>query len=152
MWNDVKTEEDILRLMSAYGDFHDACMVSLAFRSGAFVDEDRAMHFGNADEHIVSVLFQRQGAPKAVELQFSGLRRLQLMGWQEDYVSCIFGAHLAFYDALLPGERVIAWSDNSDCDIAAAMRGSSDTYIIANALRWRVVEDAEAARLEMRER
>lgn len=45
-WQSAETQKDIEQLMSAYGDFHDACIVSLNFQSGAFVDDKSAMHFG----------------------------------------------------------------------------------------------------------
>lgn len=32
-WHDIKTQEDIDLLMSVYGNFHDACIVSLNFKS-----------------------------------------------------------------------------------------------------------------------
>lgn len=38
-WHDIKTQEDIDLLMSVYGDFHDACIVSLNYQSGVFVDD-----------------------------------------------------------------------------------------------------------------
>ena len=41
-WHPIKTQEDIEHLMSAYGDFHDSCIVSLDFQSGAYVDDDRS--------------------------------------------------------------------------------------------------------------
>ena len=99
--------------MSAYGDFHDACIVSLNFQSGAFVDDKSAMHFGGPEERVLSVVFQRQWEPKTIELQFIGLRQLHLIGWQDNYLCNILEAYLAFHDNLLPGKphRVIVWSD-----------------------------------------
>ena len=31
-WQSAETQKDIEQLMSAYGDFHDACIVSLNFQ------------------------------------------------------------------------------------------------------------------------
>lgn len=39
-WHNIETERDIEFLMSTYGGFHDACIVSLSFQNGAFVDDN----------------------------------------------------------------------------------------------------------------
>ena len=44
-WQSAETQKDIEQLMSAYGDFHDACIVSLNFQSGAFVDDKKRNAF-----------------------------------------------------------------------------------------------------------
>lgn len=145
-WYRVETQKDIEQLMSTYGDFHDACIVSLNFQSGAFVDDESAMHFGSPEDHVLSVVFQCQWEPKTVELQFIGLRQLHLVGWQDNYLCDILDAYLIFHDNLLPGEpnRVIVWSDNSCFDpakIGSTIQEPSDTYIVANALKWRIVKE-----------
>lgn len=145
-WHSVETQKDIERLMSTYGDFHDACIVSLNFQSGAFVDDENAMHFGGPKNRVLSVVFQCQWEPKTIELQFIGLRQLHLVGWQDNYLCDILEAYLSFCDNLLPGkpDRVIVWSDNSCFDtakIGSTIQEPADTYIVANALRWRIVKD-----------
>ena len=145
-WHPIKTQEDIKYLMFTYGDFHDSCIVSLNFQSGAYVDDDRSMYFGDAQACVLSVVFQRQWEPKTVELQFIGLRQLHLVGWQDNYLCEISEAYLSFHHGLLPGqpERVIVWSDNDSFDpaqIDGTIHEPADTYIIANELRWRMVDD-----------
>ena len=56
-WHNIATQDDIESLLSAYGDFHDACIVEAHFKSGTFVDEASAMHFGSANEYIEGVKF-----------------------------------------------------------------------------------------------
>ncbi|MBS5547517.1 MAG: hypothetical protein KHX49_16455, partial [Lachnospiraceae bacterium] len=51
-WHNIATQDDIESLLSAYGDFHDACIVEAHFKSGTFVDEASAMHFGSANESV----------------------------------------------------------------------------------------------------
>lgn len=62
-WYTVETQEDIDLLMSTVNDFHDACIVSLSFQSGAFVDDEMVMYYGDANERIISMIFQRQWEP-----------------------------------------------------------------------------------------
>ena len=145
-WHNVETEKDIEFLMSAYGGFHDSCIVSLSFQNGAFIDDNGAMHFGDAESKILSVIFQCQWKPKTIELQFSGLRQMHLAGWQENYVCLILDAYLAFHDNLLPGNpgRVIVWSDTNCFDVKKSdnsIHEPADTYVVANALRWRILDE-----------
>ena len=89
-WYSIRTQKDIEQLMSTYGDFHDACIISLNFQSGAFVDDENAMHFGSPEERVLAVVFQCQWEPKTIELQFIGLRQMHLVGWQDNYLCDIF--------------------------------------------------------------
>lgn len=141
-WKEVSSQRDIEELLGFYAGFHDSCIVSVNYRSGAFVDGDEVMHMGSSEGHELRILFHSQWGPE-IELCFLGLRQLHLTGWQDNYLNDIFGAHLAFYDGLLPGtpERVILWADNEDFkieNIHPAFHEPSDTYLAANALRWRI--------------
>lgn len=108
-WHCIKEQKDIDFLLDTYGYFHDSCIVSLNYQSGAFVDDESAMFFGDADDRRLSVIFQRQWKPKTIELQFSGLRQMHIVGWQNNYLCDILDAYLTFHDNLLPGKpsRVI---------------------------------------------
>lgn len=144
-WHNIETERDIEFLLSTYNGFHDTCIVSLSFQSGAFVDDEGAMHFGDAESRRLSVIFQGQWNPRTIELQFSGLRQMHLIGWQDNYACEILDAYLAFHDNLLSGNpgRVIVWSDTDWFDVAKidnSIHEPADTYIVANALRWRIVD------------
>ena len=70
--------------------FHDSCIVSANFQSGAFVDSEMSMHFGDALSHKLHVVFHRQWQPKAIELCFIGLRQFHLVGWQDIYQSITY--------------------------------------------------------------
>lgn len=144
-WRNVETQEDIDLLMSTYCDFHDACIVSVNFQSGAFVDDNRMMHFGGAEERVLSVVFHHQWKPKTIELQFCGLRQMHLVGWQDNYLCDIMSVYLAFHDNLLPGlpEKLIVWSDTDWFDVGKtdnSIHEPADTYIVANSLKWRTLD------------
>ena len=144
-WNEINSQNDIDRLFDIYGGFHDSCIVSMQYQSGTFVDAEMNMHYGTSSAHELLVVFNRQGTPKTLEMRFIGLRRLSLTGWQRNYSSDIFGAHLSFYNKPLPGEpgKAIVWASCEDFsiqDAGNAMREPPDTYIIAHALKWRIIE------------
>lgn len=145
-WHSIRTERDIEFLMSTYGGFHDSCIVSFSFQNGAFVDDKGAMHFGDAASRRLSVIFQSQWKPRTIELQFLGLRQMHFVGWQDNYCCDILDAYLSFHDNLLPGnpDRVLVWSDTDWFDVTKidnSIHEPADTYIVANALRWRIMDE-----------
>ena len=144
-WKEIVSQDDIDRLFILYGGFHDSCIVSASYKSGVFVDDNRSMHFGNSSKYELSVVFHSQWTPKILELCFTGVRQLHLTGWQDNYLCDIYEAHLSFYEGLLPGkpERVIVWANYSDFDVKEidnTIHEPSDTYIVANALKWRIID------------
>lgn len=145
-WHNVKTRDDIERLMSDYAGFHDSCIVSINFSSGAFIDDKRAMCFGKAADRVLSVVIQCQSTPKTIELNFVGLRQLHLIGWMDNYENLISGVYLAFHDKSLYNspDRVIVWADDSDFDVDR-INGTAceptETYIISDALKWRFINE-----------
>ena len=41
-WKEIVSQDDIDQLLALYGDFHDSCIASLSYKSGAFVDDGSA--------------------------------------------------------------------------------------------------------------
>ena len=103
-WKEIKSQQDIDELIDEYGGFHDGCLVSANFHSGAGVDDDLRMGFGDVDDYTLHVTFERQERPKTLELNFIGLRRCHLVGYETNYFSLLFDAFITFVDDLLPGE------------------------------------------------
>lgn len=145
-WHEVETEEDIKRLLEIYGGFHDACLVSLNYKSGAYVDAEQTMHFGLPEERELHVFFHRQWEPREVELCFTGLRKYCIAGWQNNYFCDMFDCYLAIHQDLIAGrdESLIVWADGANFspkdfverDILAEPVTS---YVIAENLRWRLL-------------
>lgn len=145
-WKEITSQDDIDALFSLYGGFHDSCIVSVRYQSGAFVDVEGTMHFGDLSERELVVTFHSQMRwPEVLEMCFVGLRQLHLTGWQDNYLCDIFDAHLSFHEGILPGEpsKVIIWADYDGFDINEidnTVHEPSDTYIIANGLKWRILK------------
>lgn len=142
-WNCVKNRDDIKELFDIYDAFHDSCIVSLAYKSGNFVDSSNVMCFGNSKDCVVYVTFQRQGEPRTMELCFLGVRRMNIVGVRENYSSEILGASLDFYTNMFSDYtgQVVAWSNNEDFNVDSITECENITYIIADSLKWRIVED-----------
>ena len=71
---------------------------------------------------------------------------MHIVGWQDNYTCDISDAYLAFHNHLLTErlEKVIIWADTDWFDIEKidnSITEPSDTYIVANELRWRVINE-----------
>ncbi|MDE7440205.1 MAG: hypothetical protein K2N23_06845 [Clostridia bacterium] len=147
-WKNVQNEKDIEELLNAYNGFHDSCIASLNFQSGTYVDNNYTMHFDGYKKYELHIIFNSQWYPKDLELCFNGLRRLNLVGVQDNYMNDICEASIKFYDKLLPSkyqvpERVIVWADCEDFDANAIdlqLGEPADTYVIAHTLKWRFID------------
>ncbi|MDE6558234.1 MAG: hypothetical protein K2K39_03900 [Clostridia bacterium] len=148
-WKEILNQNDIDELMDVYGGFHDACIVSLEYKSGLYVYSERIMHFDEPEKCEVLITFHSQWNEKPLELYFSGVRKMFVQGRMDNYENEIYDASIKFYDGLLPHkysmpERVIVWADSEDFDAETDATSSKDepcdTYVIANALKWRLVD------------
>jgi len=131
MWNEVLTSGDIDNLMELYGGFHDSCIKEMSYVSGACVNENDLSMFPINDERTLKVIFQRQERPVTVELEFSGLIKLNLTPNNEKSSCEIFESTLVIKDGCF------YWGDCGD------LNGKFDkykgTWICSEKLRWRTV-------------
>ena len=145
MWIEVNDDAAIDKLMNEFGGFHDSCIVSISYSSGAYVDENGAMGDGSADEHKISMIVHSQWA-NAVELCFSGVKKCGITGFRESYFCNLYDATLEFRTDLLGktrDDRLIVWADHSGFDPLTHTErypldnGYETTFIIAEKLKYR---------------
>jgi hypothetical protein len=130
-WTKVEIEEDIEKLLDAFGGFHDGCLREVHIWTGTFVNSDLMMACPvDLDTHI-RMLFQRQGKdPSAIELLFDQVVRFNLTPSAENYDSIIYDASLLFQENIIYWADTSGWTPNSD--------GRDEvTWIAAKALSWR---------------
>lgn len=78
MWENIRTNNEILKFMEKVCYFHDSCIKEISYISGAYVDENLSMHPLN-DRRILRVILQRQCEPYSmIEMEFQGLKYLKL--------------------------------------------------------------------------
>ncbi|MCM1043710.1 MAG: hypothetical protein NC350_05885 [Corallococcus sp.] len=149
-WIEILNQKDIDFPMNTYGNFHDTCIVSINFANGMYVDDKKNMHCKGWDKCKLNMLFHSQWNDRSLVLQFTGVRRLNLVGAQDNYSNELLDASVKFYDDLLPHKyqmptRVIVWADDENFDInkqkpESAVTEPANTYVIANSLRWRLID------------
>ena len=150
MWNEIKNEIDIENLMKEYSGFHDSCIVSINYRSGAFVDENGAMAKGELLDHSIEMILHSQ-CNKPIELRFTGVRKCNIVGFEDNYFCDIFGAYLNFHSDLLGrtrDDKLIVWADCYGLnpteyteETPISTNGNYSTYVIAEKLFWRITTD-----------
>ena len=148
MWNEIKNENDIESLLTLYGGFHDSCIVSVNYKSGAYVDDNGGMANGELLEHSVEIVLHSQWNTP-IELRFTGVRKYSVVGWQDNYFCDIFGVYLNFHTDLLGktrDDRLIVWADDSCFDPSVykeekliSDNSANCTYVIAEKMFWRLM-------------
>ncbi len=150
MWNEIVNEKDIEDLMKIYGGFHDSCIVSLNYQSGAYVDANGGMAEGLASDHRLNMILHSQWQ-KPIELRFTGVRKCSIVGWQDNYFCDIYNAHVGFHTNLLGktrDDRLIVWADYGDFDPVnyieeklISPNARNCTYVIAEKMFWRMMNE-----------
>ena len=133
MWNEINNDIEMLQFMDDMYSFHDSCIKEIRYISGAYVDSQLFMHPVN-DQRVLRVAIQRQfDENRMIELEFRGLKLLQLCPTDEKYTCEISDATLFIKDAY------IYWCDTGGLSMED-IEGYKGTLICASKLRWRSIE------------
>jgi len=133
MWNKINTERELQDFLELFGGFHDCCLKELRYISGAFVNRNLEMHPIN-DQRKLYVVFQRQCEDLAViEMEFTGLVKLNLCPNDESYTCEILDASMFFEDGK------IYWGD-SDW-FKEQREGYEGTWLCAENVSWRIADE-----------
>lgn len=134
MWNEVLDKNDLQCFMNEIGCFHDSCIKEMRYLSGAYVDDDLAMHPVN-DKRILNVIIQHQFEDLSmIEMQFVGLKCLKLFPINEEYTCEILDSTMLLKD------DCICWCDCGDIS-ENDFADYEGTFVCALKLRWRSIEN-----------
>ena len=139
MWREIRTEDELRQFLNSVYDFHDSCLKELKYISGAFVEDNLAMYPVN-DRRILRVIIQRQFEENPMlELEFDGLKFLNLVPVREDYTCEIHGSAMFLRDGLFYwyDDDCLTETDLERVDLNRFM----GTIVCASGLRWRPVEN-----------
>ena len=133
-WKSVITQSDADNLLEVFDGFHDGCLHELHSWTGYSVSNEFRMTCGIPNGLGVRILVQRQGDnPSAIELLFTGVRRLNLID-RENYDSIIYEATLLVCDGLIYWATVHDWTPESS-------KSEETTFVVAHQLSWRDASD-----------
>jgi len=133
MWKNINDEKDIDELLLKVNYFHDSCIRKISYVSGAYVDEDLAMHPVN-DDRVLTIVFDSQFKKcHSFELEFGKVNYMKLMPASDSYTCEILGATLVIKDGL------IYWADG-EVPVENIPESYNGTVICAEDLRWRIAK------------
>ena len=134
MWNEIISENDLNGFMKMHYGFHDSCIKELKYISGAYVKDNLSMYPVN-DQRILKIIIQRQFEnPSVIEMEFTGLKRLNLLPTDENYTCEILDT------TMILNKDCIYW-----CDCGGLSEDDLESYegtlICASKVRWRAVDE-----------
>lgn len=134
MWKEINTANDLSCFLDEMCFFHDSCIKEMKYLSGAYVEANLAMHPLN-DRRVLRVIIQRQFEDNSmIEMEFLGLKKLNLFPVSEKYTCEILDATMIMKD----GD--IYWCDCGDL-LESDLDNYNGTLICASALRWRTIDN-----------
>lgn len=138
-WHDVKTKDDAQLLLETYGWFHDAWITFVQYESGILPDSQGHLPWDDDSLRKATIVFQhdRSWKPSSIKLEFTGVQEFHINGYN-DY-DWIGEGNIWFFD------RAIVWADVEEDYIHTLkdLEGVGYNYIIADALRWKIVKPKE---------
>lgn len=133
IWNAVRSSDDVTELMESFGYFEKSCILSVAYKSGAYVGEV-SDHFIN-DDMTVSVVLQRKslGYVQSIELFFRDIKLLRLEPLGSNYESYLTDASVKCENG------IVTFTNWDDFDTINADAGV--LVIKAGSMMWRDISD-----------
>lgn len=156
MWHDINTDADIEALMKETGYFHDTVVVTANYTSGDHAVENGLVFAQGFDSHELSVIFDGDWI-KRLKLKFTGVRKFSFCGLDDLELPSLLECTLEFRTDLrgrTRDERLILWADApidpltyEDRALLSGQlsrttgRRKGTSYVIAEKLQWRYVEE-----------
>lgn len=132
MWQEIVSDSDLVNFMNEVCHFHDGCLKELHYISGAYVNDDLTMYPIN-DQRLLRVIIQRQYTNNStIELEFSGLKFLNLFPVDSTY-TCEIQKSVMFFK-----NDYIYWCDHEDF-LKLDLNDFEGTIICAKKMRWRSI-------------
>lgn len=131
-WNYIESEKDIDLLNKTTSFFHDSCIKEIHYISGAYVDDNFGMYPVNSKRTLKMIVQRQYKNNSVIEIEFIGLKQMNLVPTGEDYTCEIFGA------TTLLKNGYIYWCDDNVENIEEYQY----TRVIAEKMRWRSIENS----------
>ena len=133
MWTEIRTEQDIDSFMVQFNYFHDSCIKEIRYISGAYVDLDLSMHAVNDNRNLRMIIQRQDINPTTIELEFSGLLKLNLEPVGEQY-SCELLENTMFIE-----NELVYWGDSDG--FASKRDNYHGTWLCSKKAKWRIADE-----------
>lgn len=132
MWNELESEIELEVFLRRISCFHDSCLKSFSYVSGAYVSPDLSMYPLN-DKRTLNMIFQRQSEDVAgFELEFYGLRSFNFVPTDPRFTCEIEAAKMFFKDGYIHFE-------NDSCRVSEENGRVIVNSVCADGCRWREI-------------
>lgn len=132
MWKKINTEKELKDFLENVKFFHDSCIKELKYVSGAYVSEDLSMYPVNKLRSLRLIIQCQFEECPMIEMEFVGLKQLQLFPEDENYTCEILDATMFFKDSC------IYWCGCGDM-VMEDIDNYSGTLICASKFQWRKI-------------
>ncbi|MCL2861292.1 MAG: hypothetical protein FWE22_02660 [Firmicutes bacterium] len=136
-WYSITNQSDIDFLMERFGGFHDSVIISANYTNGCWLSDGSITM--DSEKEILSLIFKSQWVNPKLELKFIGIRRCNLIGYQDNYSSEILNCYLSFFD----GNIIFANTESFDPENPMSDKLIDEdmtTFAIADKLNWRFID------------
>lgn len=132
MWNEINNESDLNTFCESVGYFHDSCIKEMIYKSGAYVEKNLSMMPINRERKLNVVIQRQYNDPSVVELEFTGLVKMNLIPNPENKTCEMLGVTMEFRDGFIYFLDDFNFPDDD-------FEKYTGTLICAEKLRWRAV-------------
>ena len=138
-WLELKTQEDIEKLLKFYAYFEDTLLTKFTFESGNYVDPKELVSYEENKNNLI-IRFERLiNNPYAIELLFERTRRMNCIFpfWGKDNWSAEI-----MYAKIVHNDEFYYWTkwDGFDPYNKEHLNYNDFMMIEAYAIKWRIVE------------
>ena len=125
----IKSSEDIELFIKKTNSLHDGYIIGVQYTNDAITDVDENGYFMNPDaKRLVLRILITSICDTIAEIEFDGTVEWQIIENQME----ITDTSIIFND-----KNLIVWSDDVFISMSELKNGS---YVIANSMKWRIVE------------
>lgn len=134
MWNELNEEAEVNAFLDKIWHFHDSCITEMKYKSGAYVNQDYAMHPINDCQNLRVVIQRQCSELSMIELEFIHLNWMRLFPVSQTYTCEIFSATIELR------QDCVLWY-NEDKLSEADLETFDGILICAEKLRWREIKN-----------
>ena len=127
MFNNIETTNDIQSFLEKTNLLHDGYILSIQYTNNGIEKTKDGYCFCPCMQKLTIRILITSFYDTVVEIEFDNIHE-----WQISNVDCIFAAYVTFNE-----QNLIVWSDDYFTDSDQLKKG---TYVIAESMKWRVVE------------
>ncbi|CAM4492505.1 hypothetical protein [Paenibacillus tarimensis] len=135
-WTSLDNQEDLNKLLDAFGWFHDACIREMHMWTDHYVNPNLSMSIPVGLDHKVRLLLQRQARSlPAIELFFEQVTQVYIKPSPENYDSIIYESTFIHKNGLF------YWADDRNWSPGGNDLYGTVNWISSRKVSWRDASD-----------